>query len=94
MHLKSLHNQYAEAAGDLLDEVPKAVWAAIAVSALTHGGDRIAQAKELVVKEWLTLHINGIVPQAPRGAAKKIIAALTAAESSANDQALPQAGRK
>lgn len=78
MHLHAQYNDYARAAGDLLDDIPKAVWAAIAVSALTCGGDHLDLAQEKVVKEWLALHVNGIVPQAPRGkTAKAIVARVT-----------------
>lgn len=59
-------NEYALAVGrDLYADIPKAVWAAIAVSALTSGGDWIEDAAQLVVAEWQALHIAGIVPQAP-----------------------------
>lgn len=63
MHLAAKSNEYADAAGDLLDATPKAVWAAIAISALTTGGDRISEARELIATEWDRLHSNGIVPQ-------------------------------
>ena len=78
MHLHAKDNQYASAAGELLDDIPKAVWAAIAVSALTCGGDHLDLAQQKVVQEWLVLHTNGIVPQAPRGkTAKAIVARIT-----------------
>jgi hypothetical protein len=63
MHLDAKRNQYADAAGDLLDAIPKAVWAALAISALTQGGSYIDEARQRVVTEWETLHLNGIVPQ-------------------------------
>lgn len=65
MHLDAKRNEYADAAGDLLDSIPKAVWAAIAVSALTGGGDRLGAAQQRVANEWLILWSNGIVPQKP-----------------------------
>lgn len=59
-------NEYAEAVGqELYDGIPKAVWAAIAVSALTNGGDQLDRAAERVGAEWQALHTAGIVPQAP-----------------------------
>jgi hypothetical protein len=61
-----INNDYALAVGrDLYASIPKAVWAAIAVSALTQGGDRLDEAAALVAREWAILHSNGIVPQAP-----------------------------
>lgn len=65
MHLKNLHNEYASALGPLFEEMPKAVLAAVAVSALTIGGDEIDQAAERVAREWCVLHQTGIVPQRP-----------------------------
>lgn len=64
-HLGNLHNQYAAELEELFDLIPKAVLAAIAVSALTNGGDHIQHAKSRIAKEWLILHQNGIVPQKP-----------------------------
>jgi hypothetical protein len=46
--------------------IPKAVFAAIAVSALTCGGDHLETAQERVLEEWRILHENGIVSQKPR----------------------------
>lgn len=57
-------NAYATAVPEYRD-IPKAVWAAIAVSALTCGGDHLAEARERVRNEWRVLHENGIVPQKP-----------------------------
>lgn len=64
-HLRARRNEYADALGDLLDRAPKSVLAAIAVSALTSGGDRLDEAAEEVLSEWAILHENGIVPQRP-----------------------------
>lgn len=62
----SKHNQYAAQIGqDLYENIPKAVLAAIAVSALTLGGDYLEEARSRVAKEWLILFQNGIVPQKP-----------------------------
>lgn len=56
-------NEYAREIRDVYDDMPKAVLAAIAVSALTVGGDRLDAATVRVVTEWDTLHAAGIVPQ-------------------------------
>ena len=64
MALNKKGNEYNLQAGrDLYEAIPKAVWAAIAISALTQGD--LEDARRLVVAEWLLLHQNGIVPQAP-----------------------------
>ena len=64
--LKQL-NEYATAPGmDLYETCPKAVFAAIAVSALTGGGDYLDEARSRILAEWTCLHQNGIVSQAPK----------------------------
>lgn len=69
-----VQNDYALAAGGaLFEEIPKAVWAAIAISALTCGGDQIEEAAQRVAAEWETLHKAGIVPQAPGRFARLIL---------------------
>lgn len=45
--------------------IPKAVLAAIAVSALTSGGSYLDDASQLVAREWGILHHGGIVQQRP-----------------------------
>jgi hypothetical protein len=66
MPMNKLHNEYAAAAGGKLFEAcPKAVFAAIAVSALTVGGDYLEEAELRLLREWWTLYHNGIVPQKP-----------------------------
>lgn len=66
MALNKLYNEYASAIGaELYDAAPKAVLAAIAVSALTGGGARLTEAPALILAEWRVLHQNGIVPQRP-----------------------------
>ena len=65
MHLKYHDNDYALALGELYDKTPKAVFAAVAVSALTSGGDKLNMAKPYLLREWRILHENGIVPQKP-----------------------------
>lgn len=48
------------------ERIPKAVWAAIAISRLSGGGDFLDETiTELVLEEWACLHKSGIVPQAP-----------------------------
>lgn len=47
------------------DQCPKAVFAAIAVSALTVGGDHLDKASNLILMEWWALYENGIVSQNP-----------------------------
>ena len=58
-------NEYAQALGapwGLYGDAPKAVLAAIAVSALTAGGDFLAEAESRVLREWwalkLALHVT------------------------------------
>ena len=57
-------NEYARTVRSY-DDIPKAVWAAIAISALTTGGERLAEAETLILEEWAILHANGIIPQKP-----------------------------
>lgn len=66
MPLNKTPNQYA----DVLDQklyaaCPKAVFAAIAVSYASAGGDHLNLANENIIREWWTLFDNGIVPQKP-----------------------------
>lgn len=58
-------NEYAAEVGDLYNVAPKAVWAAIAVSLATCGGDRLDEARALVLHEWRALHTAGVVKQEP-----------------------------
>jgi len=67
-------NYYAQQLGPLFEECPKAVLAAIAVSALTCGGDWLEHAAGRVAQEWCILHANGIV-QKPSLLARKLAAA-------------------
>ena len=62
-----LSNEYAIYIGaDLFGGCPKTVFAAIAISALTVGGDHIADARSRVIAEWWALYDAGIVPQRPK----------------------------
>lgn len=71
-------NNFVEALGttvgggmSVFDAVPKSVWAAIAVSKSTTGGDDLEHAREWVCLEWQRLHEAGVVSQKPPGWAKK-----------------------
>jgi len=68
-HTKTM-NAYAEELGRLYGKTPKAVFAAIAVSRLTDGGDSLAEAQSLLLAEWRILYENRIVPQRPVRAAE------------------------
>lgn len=57
-------NEYAGRVADY-DRIPKAVFAAIAVSLLTGGGDHFEGIDDAVMREWACLHLAGIVPQKP-----------------------------
>lgn len=80
MHIKARGNSYVDALcgtkyvarkgrelsiDDLFDACPKTVFAAIAVSALTAGGDHLEHARERVINEWWALYDNNIVAQKP-----------------------------
>ena len=58
-------NSYARALGTSYERCPKAVLAAIAVSALTCGGEHLDEAASRVREEWALLFANGIIPQKP-----------------------------
>jgi hypothetical protein len=59
-------NEYAGAVGGkLYGRTPKAVFAAVAVSMVTNGGDHLNNARRLFLEEWWILHEAGIVPQKP-----------------------------
>ena len=53
------------------ESIPKAVFAALAVSFATHGDpwnpENGGTAQELILNEWQILHENDIVPQRPPG---------------------------
>lgn len=62
-----LTNEYSAVLGGLYASTPKAVFAALVVSLLIHhetSGD-FEHVPAAMVGEWLILHQNGIVPQAP-----------------------------
>ena len=62
-------NEYAQAFGRLYAKVPKAVFAAVALSyASWASGQETANFDEAVtrfIEEWRVLNQNGIVPQKP-----------------------------
>ena len=59
-------NEYAASLGlALYDAVPKEVFAAIAISILTCGGDRLGDAPYGLLHEWQCLHEAHIVSQRP-----------------------------
>ena len=61
-----LSNDYQRAFGRLYAKTPKAVFAAIAYSGASGGGDYPDRAIENFLHEWWTLYHNGIVPQKPQ----------------------------
>lgn len=66
MHLKNTSNCYIESLPDgMFDKIPKSVWAAIAISSLTCGGDQLSHAQKRIMDEWLALFENNIVTQKP-----------------------------
>lgn len=65
-------NEYSRALGKMFEECPKEILAAIAVSALTVGGDWLPEAQQRLADEWLALYEAGIVRQKPKGVAAKI----------------------
>lgn len=60
-------NQYAAIVqqGKLYESCPKAVFAALAVSYASRGGDYLDGVSDLLLKEWWILYQNQIVPQKP-----------------------------
>lgn len=67
-------NEYARAFGPLYARTPKAVFAAIAFSfALRLNEDHADRAAAEFLKEWETLHANGIVDQRPPSRPGRIV---------------------
>lgn len=60
-------NEYANMIpGQMYEDTPKAIFAAIAMSfALRLNDDGATLALSEIVNEWIGLKINGIVPQSP-----------------------------
>jgi len=64
--ITKIENEYQHAvSNDFYTKCPKAVFAAIAISSCTMGGDYIKEAQERVLTEWWALYDNMIVPQKP-----------------------------
>ena len=62
---KKLNNYVLGIDRELYDKTPKAVWAAIAISYATGGGDDFEIGPANIAREWQALHKSGIVPQEP-----------------------------
>lgn len=59
-------NEYARCiAPEIYEAMPKSVFAAIAVSYGTHGGDEMSLVNHSLMLEWKILYDGGIVPQKP-----------------------------
>ncbi len=60
-------NQYAAIVqrGKFYAQCPKAVFAALAVSYASRGGDFLGGIEKILLKEWWILYQNQIVPQKP-----------------------------
>ena len=72
------HNNYTLMLKEIYDQIPKSVFAAIAISLLTCGGEHepMQEIDKKVAWEWGALYEFGIVSQKPRGKAAKILASL------------------
>ena len=58
-------NEYLGAV-TIYSSTPKAVWAAIAISYASAGGDNLSSVvEERILQEWTALWYSGIVPQKP-----------------------------
>jgi hypothetical protein len=60
---KKLNNYVLAIDQELYEKTPKAVWAAIAISYASGGGDRFEEAAPNIAREWQALQAAGIVPQ-------------------------------
>lgn len=66
MHLGNISNPYVGCLDvGVFDAIPKSVWAAIAISLATDGGERLNEATLNILHEWEVLSDNGIVAQKP-----------------------------
>lgn len=67
MHLKNHSNEYIEALDrGVFDDIPKSVFAAIAVSYLVNHGVEFSDVTQEILNEWQTLYDNKVVPQKPK----------------------------
>lgn len=63
---KKLKNEYVTLFGELYKKTPKAVFAAIAASLLIQiSEEHWEEAPRAFLREWQTLHENGLIPQKP-----------------------------
>ena len=60
-----MYTVYSNDRNCLYTKCPKSVFAAIAISSLTVGGDKLDEARDRVLAEWWTLYDNQIVSQRP-----------------------------
>ena len=60
-----IHNGYTAAIGKMYADTPKAVFAAIAVSFCSTGGEQLQDAEENLLREWTALWYSGVVSQKP-----------------------------
>lgn len=58
-------SEYARAFGENYRRIPKAVFAAIAFSFASRGGDDFEHGAEAAINEWWVLYENNIVRQKP-----------------------------
>ena len=58
-------NEYAAKFGPLYSKIPKAVFAAVAFSYTSSGGDDLEHGVERFLEEWRILSDNGIVRRRP-----------------------------
>jgi hypothetical protein len=65
MHLKNHRNQYQIDLDRVFDDIPKAVFAAIACSAYEQIEVKSEDLAARIADEWRCLHLNGIVPNKP-----------------------------
>lgn len=65
MNINYTNNEYAASLGRLFSKCPKTVFAALAVSFGTQGGDFLSEATDRLLEEWQILFENGIVKQKP-----------------------------
>jgi hypothetical protein len=72
--MKTLNTYVSAMSLELYEDCPKAVLAAIAVSALTIGGDQLDKAAARIAQEWQTLHAAGVVAQPPTKQARDLLA--------------------
>ncbi|MCC7017796.1 MAG: hypothetical protein IT564_11405 [Rhodospirillales bacterium] len=69
-------NEYSNVFQSFYEKTPKSVFAAIAVSLMSTGGELLRDDPEKalanIIEEWETLHTCGIIPQKPPSIEKAI----------------------